>query len=149
MEHWSPGLWQLLGPRSAQAGYCPQHTHTHTHSSGLVALFLACLRLLEEDRGGGQCAAASAAHEYSGCKLLQLFLSSNQGKLLSLLPSSPPSSCFIMSQQIWPSSHKRWLPSCKGKRTRAERGIIEMVIWGWRSSKIKGQMACFAAQTQQ
>lgn len=53
--------------------------------------------------------ASSAAHEYSGCNLLQLIPSSNRGKLLCFLP---PSS-FSLSQQIWAPPDERWLPSCK------------------------------------
>lgn len=43
-----------------------------------------------EKGGGGQCVAASTPHEYSNCKLLQLFLSSSRGKLLSPPPPLHP-----------------------------------------------------------
>lgn len=82
-----------------------RHRRTHIHSLD----FRPCPLCSPVGRHGGgmrteKTVAASAAHEYSGCKLLQLFLSSNRGKLL---PSPSPSSAFTLSQQIWPPPDER------------------------------------------
>lgn len=71
------------------AGRVTAH-NTRAHTLGYVCT-IRRQREIEREGGGGQCVAASAAHEYSGCKLLQLFLSSIRGKLLSptLLPPHP------------------------------------------------------------
>lgn len=68
-----------------------------------------------------QCVATP--HEYSGCKLLQLFLSSSHGKLLSLNP--PPTHA---NPLLWVSSSRLPLlkddyPSAKGRRR--EEGISD------------------------
>lgn len=84
-----PGLRQLQALRSAQA-VSLLTTHPLTHTLVQTCYLCVCNTVgRHRQSGGGQCVAALAAHEYSGCKLLQLFLSSNQGKLLSLLPLPP------------------------------------------------------------
>jgi len=70
----------------------------------------------ERQRQGRDRVAASAAHEYSVCKLLQLSLSSKQGKLLP-----PPLPIYSMSANVTSTlDGKMNAPGCK----REEEGIF-------------------------
>lgn len=73
---------EFIVAREVVDGVTAHNTHAHAHAH---------TRTHRGKEGGiGQYVAASAAHEYSVCKLLQLFFSSNRGTPSPLLPSPIP-----------------------------------------------------------